>query len=201
MSEFLELKIPINENTIRKIVALAALTDNTLDNIKDGIASEIIDEEAFDQFVSSKLQKALMKMDGIESSDEPPPPLKKSAFARAEEESASSVEDIAGHSLSGDEDSGEDESSYQVPPMPGKKARSEDDALRLPSINVPDAGENAEAFLDAAMKQSPPPASNKQRRASAAKSFNPNKVRAKVSAYTEDESAESLEDDTLEALF
>lgn len=194
-TDVLELIIPINPNTIRKIVALAALTGSNLATIKSNIASEIIDEDAFDKFVSSKLQNALMALDGIEPSEEPEQPIRRSSFAQAEQEALPTiVDEIAGHSLSHDEDMGEPDYRSPVAPPPQTAAQSQrvqpareapQEEIALPSINAPDVGDNADAFLDAAMGQAPQKASSNTRRTAATNSFSSQRVRAKVSEYTE----------------
>lgn len=205
--EYLELRIPISANTTKKIVALAALTGQSLGQIKETIASELIDEEAFDVFVSSKLRMALSEMDGHEEEEEEPSwsarGHQQSKFAQAEQDSQDDiVEDLAGHSISGDEDEGapsleeqykaEERRLRSIPPVTVAKAtatQSED--IIPPELDVEDVGGNVEAFLDSALATPGVGMTTGNSRFGRATgtlgSFNPQRRRASVSDYTGDE--------------
>jgi hypothetical protein len=187
--DVLVLSIPINQNTIKKIVALAALTGDSLDNIKTNIAGELIDEAEFDNFISSKLRVALGALDGIEEPEEPVRPVKKS-FAQAEQQ-ANIVDEIAGHSLSGDEDTGEltySEKATQAAPVRSQSAPGNDASPF--KINAPNAGDDAEAFLNSALdfddEPAPPPPPKR------VKPRQQNGPKVKISDYTGDESGENI---------
>jgi hypothetical protein len=210
MSEFLELRIPINVNTTKKIVALAALTGLGLEAIKDNMAGELIDEEAFDAFVSAKLRAALTTMDGGEVEEE----TYEQQVEKSNAPASNIVDEIAGHSLSGDEDEGITEFREQPPqppppppaakqqPLKTAKKKNPDFAesdyeVGLPDIAAPDVGNDAEAFLNAAMTTAAPAKPTRDRTSTAKKSFNENSVKVKISDYTGDESGESYISESL----
>jgi hypothetical protein len=215
MNEYLELRIPINENTTKKIVALAALTGQSLGEIKEAISESLIDQDQFDQYVSKRLRSALSDIDGFEQEENVPAEVTQSvisktkkktkSFADTEQSSMGSiVDDIGGHSLSHDEDEGapsldeqyeqEEKNLRAAPaakpaPKPAILPQAPVDAFAIPDFDVPSVGANAEAFLDSALDMSPPQRQQTvSRYGKAAKSFNPQQRKAKVAEYTGDES-------------
>jgi hypothetical protein len=185
--EVLTLNIPINQNTIKKIVALAALTGENLESIKSNIAGELIDEAEFDNFISSKLRVALGVLDGVDDVETPPRPVAKS-FAQVEQQ-ANVVDEIAGHSLSGDEDPGE--LTYQEQVTKTGKVTPPASPFK---IEAPDMGNDAEAFLNSALdfeEEAPAPQKRVKRTTSATKQNSGPRV--KVSDYTGDEDASDSE--------
>lgn len=159
--DYLELRIPVTDKTKRKIVAIAALTEKNLDEVKEDLATELVDADEFDMFVSSKLHGAITSVDGG---------IPQNYKFRKSDKSEEPVEDLAGHSLSGDEDEGtvsaEDAVAEGVVPPPIE-------AAMLPKSASDDD------LIDAVLGT--PKVSKKT---------NQRKVRAKISEYTEDVESE-----------
>lgn len=208
------LNIPVSENTRRKLAALAVLTGKKFDSMEREI-SEIIE-----QILSAKLEDALSDMDGRRPQVARPAVAARPAPARSfadaeqnaqgsiEEEPANPVEDLAGHSLSGDRDEGAPSLEEQVenemraqpvraaaPARQALPAQVQDEDLLPPEIDIPDAGGNAEAFLDTALRAAPPARQQAQVRRYEAegdgvaptRGFNPQRRQARVSDYTADD--------------
>lgn len=206
MSEFLELKIPIGPTTTKKIVALAALTGQSLPEIKDAIAADLVDEQAFDEFVSGKLHYALAELDGGDGSEEAEEEStykivfrKPKSFHQAEQESNNVIEDIAGHSLSGDADTGapslqeqyesEEQKLRAQPPAP-QPVRAQPTLEEKIFANEEDfeSSDNIDDFLDMSAGNVAPKAAKLPEPAKA-KPAPRGKRTVKVSAYTGDEDA------------
>jgi hypothetical protein len=202
--DFLELRIPITENTTKKIVALAALTGKSLPDIKEAIAADLIDEEAFDAFVSQQLHGALAEMDGATEEDYSEQatysvtmkiPKGKKGFAQAEQESMNIVDSIAGHSLSGDEDTGapsleeqyrKEEQALRARPV------KEDNDFPIPEQDFPDVGNNVDAFIDIDGSDESPKQANLRVKATTPpnkSSSRKGRKGAMISEYTGDEDA------------
>ena len=197
--EFLELRIPITENTTKKIVALAALTGKSLPDIKETLAADLIDEEAFDMFVSQQLHGALAELDGVEEAPAEEEyaatytvgfPKVRKTFASAEQESNSLFEDIAGHSLSGDEDTGAPslEEQYQQEEFKLRTSAPQQpvDELYVPPQQFPDVGSNVDAFIDMDDEE-PAPVQARLSATSASVGSVRKKKGASISEYTGDD--------------
>jgi hypothetical protein len=159
------LTLPIGAQTQRKLLALAMLMDSNVGSLEEELSGFL------DQMITEKCAELLgiqtaptmvyqVAADGV--AEEVPPAPKKS-FATAHQEAAGSREDeafsqipiqdeISGHELSADEDTGETKSLAE-------QAEEDEDAEMLAVFNsqkVKDVGDNAEAFAEVAMSQNPP---------------------------------------------
>jgi len=158
------LNVPISEKTRRKLGALAILTGQKFDSMEAELA------ELIDGVLSVKIDEALAAIDGrepsYERSEESPTPKNTKTYTAKKPLSAGQVvssddifEDIAGHSLSADADEEEPELADQAyaameqnlrdtPVQRRAIAPSPISEFKVPELNVADAGEDAESFLE-----------------------------------------------------
>lgn len=202
------LNVPISEKTLRKLGALAVLTGRSASSVETELA------EMIDGVISLKIDEALAELDQDESG--PSSDLDntedndvgsyaiKTSSKKTKKHSApqnnyaeeSVFENIAGHSLSDDEDTGAPALSEMDMPDPEQLLRSTKagqqplmqkpittDSFRVPDIDVEDVGDNVEAFLGdiETPPQSAARASSVKRKATAAGASA--KPRVKVSDY------------------
>ena len=168
------LNLPISEVTQRKLRALAMLTGEGVGEIEStlsGFLDEIITKKCAELLGIE--QGVTFRYDTVSVGAETPAlqvhmPPKPKSFADAHkqtaappdvEEAFSGIEiqdEVSGHSLSSDRDDQNNKSleeQYNEAMTPAQKEAAEDEALRksLKDPNIPNVGENAEAYLDAAM--------------------------------------------------
>ena len=193
MSDTLTLNIPIDDKTRRKLGALAVLNGQKPNDIQKEL-EDIFAAEAgpfLDNFLSYRISATMAELNGEDA-----PQFKMGAGLHQEEEKTEPVDDIAGHSLSGEEDDGAPSLEEQMNISPQSAQRpvlvqsTSQEAYIPPEVDVEDVGNNADAFLDSAFEA--PKQEVRRPRASASGGFNPRKSRVKISDYTTNEAEESL---------
>jgi len=186
------LTLQLSDKTLKKLRALAMLSGSTVDELEQEFAAY------FDQMLSDNISAILSELDGKSVSQFPVRSavddgsnwqVRETALKErdvTEEVAASAATPEVEHSLSDDELPEQNKSLAE---------QAEDDDMQLPELNVQDAGEDAEKFLDVAMStpakrvaDKPPMATymGSQTR-TASKMFNPQVRKARVSEYTGDE--------------
>ena len=175
-----DLTLKLSDNTLKKLRALAMLSGATVGELEQEFASY------FDQMLSENITARLSELDGrvYESSVTP---------------SAPKVREVATEVSQSDADPNTHDLSEDDLPSEVKSVEEEAEEIQLPTLyNIPEAGDNAEAFLDGAFAEAPRlPVRQQQQQPtasymgtpvrSAKKSFHPSVVKAKVSEYTGDE--------------
>jgi hypothetical protein len=195
------LTLNISDSLKKKLGALAILSGKTYDTL-EGELSDYLEQLITDQ-IAGHLGMTSVPQTYIEE-DKP-------TGRQPVVETEVIIEDLAGHALSGDEDTGDTKSLQEQyeeeaaqPKAPTKKPTKaapidkDNIAAFLPNIRVPlvgNDGEDAEAFLDQALGQ---PAEQQEygsagyggvgmrghRPRAITKAFNPRNRQAKVSEYT-----------------
>jgi hypothetical protein len=190
MSATTEITLALGAGSIKKLRALAMLTGKTVDEVEADLS------ETFDRMLSANIKLLVSQLDG---DDEPAhtelAPLRKvvetknpaaRSFAQAEAEANDPlpVEEAAPdeHSLSGDDDVGENK-SLEEQAADGTLTQAD-----LPSIGeIPDAGDNAEAYLEAAFRSERTHLPENQRppvRRQPSTSFDPRRPRVSIVDYS-----------------
>lgn len=171
------LNLPIRAETQKKLKAYAMLTDRNVSQIESQLADlldQVLTQECFALLGGEAAMPRAAREEttpgpaaAVFATAPPKPRKKKKSFAAAHKEvNANPVEEqeafaglkdeVSGHELSGDRDDGGTKSlEDQYAEAQAKKAArgGEDTGLEgfFEDDGVPDVGENAEAFLDAAM--------------------------------------------------
>lgn len=188
----LTLKLTLPGNTLKKLKSYAMLSGMTVDELEKQLVSQVEPELSahFDKVLTEGIVGKLSEMDGISL-----------AVAKPADEP---VEEPVGgpddHQLSADDDSEENKSlaeqyeSLRNKIQPQPQVQQEQDLSF--DIRVPDAGGDAEKFLDSALEQDTPSQKAARREqgqgpygsfTGAAKKFSPGKPRVKISEHTGDE--------------
>lgn len=210
------LTLNISEKTKKKLGVLAVLTGRKFDDIEGLIV------ETIDQILTNNIKAALADMDGeeFEPDDEDDvaytqAPVERKTLskktmmpqAREEEVQQELIEDLAGNSVSDDEDEGsqsleeqynqEEEKLKAQPPkkQPPKSQLKQEDDLAVPSLDAENVDGDYDSFLDEAITPTPtaPQITRYENNRSAARrSFNPQNPKVRVSGYTGDETSGDL---------
>lgn len=202
-TEELELKIQVPMKTIRKLKAFLLLSGKTVAELEAEVASVFGSHlsAAFDSVLSTNIMAAVAYMDGIEPSmtggliQQPLPKPHPTGQSVTAHHAAIPVSDTE-HTLSGDD--AEDETlsvEEQVEnDQPSNKMEDEDDGQVAGIVSnqngeFPNAGGNADAFLDAAMATSKPAKSggNSSKKRGTRAAFDSRSPRVRVLATSENE--------------
>ena len=178
------LTLQLSDKTLKKLRALAMLSGSTVDQLEQEFAAY------FDQMLTENIAHLLSEMDGkpVQAPvDEAynwevkePAATKEKVETKVQEERE---EDPNAHNLSEDD----------LPEEVKSTAEQVEDEIQPPDFQAPQAGNNAEAFLDAAMsvekavpQQEITVGGITGRLRAAGKGFNPSKPRATVAEFTGD---------------
>lgn len=194
------LNVPISEKTRRKLGALAILTGKKFDSMEAELAVLL------DGVLSIKIDEAMADIDGRELPEVDSPPSQNSRLVRVNRNVATGdfisqndiLEDLSGHSLSGDADEGapsleeqyeqEEQNLRKAPAVEARRPltqRVQPDTFKLPPLEVEDAGDDVEKFLEELgekPKKNPLRAASVQQRRATAPAHS-DKPRVKVSDY------------------
>lgn len=203
----ISIKVEVQETTVLKLRAYLLLSGKSIEELEEQVSNifGIHLSKTFDGVLTQNLMSTIASMDGFEApfpgqelTAPVPGAIPKRSFVSAAEAAALSPMDGNEHALSGDDDLGNNKSLEEQVEEDKKIAATpaeaeEQEARRVVaglSIQVPDAGDDAEAFLDAAIAA---PAREREQRQSgtsaAKKAFS--SPRVKISETTEDEDSGS----------
>lgn len=187
----LTLKLTLPANTLKKLKSYAMLSGMTVDELEKQLVSQVEPELSahFDKVLTEGIVGKLSEMDGIELS------VSSTSDKEDDEGSFTSSDD---HQLSGDDDSTENKSlAEQYEAIKSSQKSTRQDQEPSFDIQVPDAGGDAEKFLDTALAEDAQNYKSARRDqgqgpygsyTGAAKRFSPGSPRVKISEHTGDES-------------
>ena len=137
----LSLKLSLPGKTLKKLKSYAMLSGISVSDLEAKLVAQVEPQLAghFDQVLTDSIMEMLGELDGVKLTMERPV--------------TEQDQDVDGHQLSGDDDDGDNKSlEEQVAPTssPIQLATQAADDLRF-DIKVPDAGDDAELFVDNAM--------------------------------------------------
>ena len=183
----LTLRLSLPAKTLKKLKSYAMLSGLTVGDLEKQLVSQVEPELAqhFDRVLTDGIVTKLSEMDGVRL---------KVAAADDDQEPTEAEEAPDSHQLSGDEDAEDNKSLAEQYSETHKGHNPVRDDLAF-DIRVPDAGNDAEKFLESALMSDGRGAyANRQTRApdsavvGAAKSFVSGRPRVRISEHTGDES-------------
>jgi hypothetical protein len=178
------LTLQLSDKTLKKLRALAMLSGSTVDQLEQEFA------QYFDQMLTDNIAHLLTQMDG-----KPPESVIHPEDPSIDLESVENWRIGETHTKVEADPNAHDLSEEALPEETKSLAEQvEDDGIQPTQFKAPDAGGDAEKFLDAAIQSAPPrppepPVGNfmgSQTR-TAKKTFNPQAPRVKISDYTGEE--------------
>lgn len=209
MADNVVLNLSLPDSTIRKLRAVAMLSGKKIDDIEAEFV-ELVDHQLTRQIISSLgiVPEDLEERRSVRTSADATDDDTSTADSDLEDVISELAEDPNAHGLSGDDAEEEvlsvqEQVEKEVPPVPAQEnevpvAAATTD-IQIPSHRVEDAGEDAEAFLEAAFATERRPErrddhSNAGAARPARKAFSAQRdggARVKVSEYTGDEGSDS----------